>query len=646
MVADLGQATIRPSFFVGNEPEPHQLDPANSNFIARSGRALHDEPELQRVLDCLGIPLTQRLRLASRAAFHGTSFQCELLASGLVREEAYFAQMARGVGVGYLKRLDPRRLVFVDDEACIEMLGESDRILAARYLDDAGELVYLVAPSQPGWRSIARRGVREFRRRLKVVAPSVLRAALLVRSRRALTQAAQGGLSANRPECSARDVVWPWQAYGLGMLTALVPVAFATVPALALFVLHLLTVSFFIACSALRAVAAIRLRRTAPVSVSLPLSPDVPVYSVLVALYREAEVVPELLVALGKLQWPRSKLEIKLVCEEDDAETIAAINALQLNPCVEVVLVPPSLPRTKPKALAYALPLTRGQLVVLYDAEDRPHPMQLAEALQRFNEAGPELACLQAPLEVSNRRANMIANMFGFEYAALFRGLLPWLAHSRLMLPLGGTSNHFRREALQAVGGWDPYNVTEDADLGVRFARRGYRCETLQCPTREEAPEDLATWHHQRVRWFKGWMQTWLVLMRQPRALAGELSPTTFAVTQILIAGMVLSSLLHVVLLVLVAGLAIELAFGVSFGLWQSPLLVLDLISIFLGYASFLLLGWVVLSPNDRKGFWKVVLFTPIYWIMLSRAAWYALVDLVRRPHYWAKTPHRKARAL
>ena len=646
MVADLGQATIRPSFFVGDGPDSRQFDLANSNFIARSGRALHDEPELQRVLDRLGIPLTQRLWLASCAAFHGTSLQSELLASGEVEERAYFAQMAREVGVGFRENIDPRRLVFVDDEACIEMLGERDGVLAARYLDDAGQLTYLVAPNQPGWGSIARRDDREMKRRLKVVAPSTLRAALIARSRRALTREAQSGLLASRPECSARDVIWPWQAYGLGMLTSLALISLALVPGLLFVLIHFLTVSFFIACSVLRAVAAIRLPKMASAPVSLPLSPDVPVYSVLVALYREAEVVPELLVALGKLQWPRSKLEIKLVCEEDDTETIAAVNTLQLHPCVELVLVPPSLPRTKPKALAYALPLTRGQLVVLYDAEDRPHPMQLAEALQRFNEAGPELACLQAPLEVSNRRANMIANMFGFEYAALFRGLLPWLAHSRLMLPLGGTSNHFRREALQAVGGWDPYNVTEDADLGVRLARRGYRCETLQCATREDAPEELATWHQQRVRWFKGWMQTWLVHMRQPRALARELSPATFAVTQILVVGMVLSSLLHALLLIMVAGLAIELASGFSFGLWQTPLLVLDLISIFLGYASFLLLGWVVLRPIDRKGFWKVVLFTPIYWVMLSGAAWCALVDLIRRPHHWAKTPHRRARAL
>jgi cellulose synthase/poly-beta-1,6-N-acetylglucosamine synthase-like glycosyltransferase len=235
-------------------------------------------------------------------------------------------------------------------------------------------------------------------------------------------------------------------------------------------------------------------------------SHDFPVYSVLVALYKEVDVVPDLLVGLTQLRWPASKLEIKLVCEEDDPETIRAIKAHPLGSRVEVIVVPDTLPRTKPKALSYALPLTSGEFVVLYDAEDRPHPMQLLEAWHRFRDAGPDLACLQAPLQISNRGAGVIANMFGVEYAALFRRLLPWLAENRLMFPLGGTSNHFRRSALDEVGGWDPYNVTEDADLGLRLARFGYRADTISCPTLEDAPEDFRSWRLQRMRWFKGWM--------------------------------------------------------------------------------------------------------------------------------------------
>src|SRR5690606_15621773 len=181
---------------------------------------------------------------------------------------------------------------------------------------------------------------------------------------------------------------------------------------------------------------------------------DMPVYTVLVALYKEAAVVPELLVSLSRLVWPRAKLEIKLVCESDDHETLAAIRALDLRSYVEVVEVPVSLPRTKPKALSYALPLSTGDYVVIFDAEDRPHPYQLVEAWHRFRVSNENLACLQAPLVVTNGNASWLARMFAFEYSALFTIVLPWLARQRLVLPLGGTSNHFRRSALEEAGGW------------------------------------------------------------------------------------------------------------------------------------------------------------------------------------------------
>jgi cellulose synthase/poly-beta-1,6-N-acetylglucosamine synthase-like glycosyltransferase len=216
---------------------------------------------------------------------------------------------------------------------------------------------------------------------------------------------------------------------------------------------------------------------------------ELPVYSVLVALYHEAEVAPELVAALEKIDWPKSKLEIKLVCEADDHATLGALRALALPRNMEVVAVPVFGPRTKPKALAYALPLVSGEFVALYDAEDHPHPKQLLTAWQRFREAPHEVACIQAPLEIANRGAGIVARMFAFEYAALFRGMLPWLSARRLLLPLGGTSNHFCRAALEEVGGWDPYNVTEDADLGMRLARFGYRAETIACPTYESGPD-------------------------------------------------------------------------------------------------------------------------------------------------------------
>jgi cellulose synthase/poly-beta-1,6-N-acetylglucosamine synthase-like glycosyltransferase len=399
---------------------------------------------------------------------------------------------------------------------------------------------------------------------------------------------------------------------------------------------------FFLACVGLR-LAALRVAvPPRPAELPRPDPSGLPVYSVLVALYREAEVVPDLLDSLDRLDWPRDRLDVKLVCEADDAETLGAIEAAGLPRGFEVIAVPPASPRTKPKALAFALPLARGDYVVLYDAEDEPHPMQLIEAWSVFSQAAPDLACLQAPLEISNGGEGLVARLFAFEYAALFRGLLPYLSDRRRLLPLGGTSNHFRRAVLEEVGGWDPYNVTEDADLGLRLARFGYRTATTTLPTREAAPTEFRVWLPQRTRWFKGWVQTWLVHMRRPAELARELGPGSWLIAQILFAGMFVSAIVHPMLVISAVGLAINLVMQRPFSTWQSGLLALDIANIACGYASFLLLGRQTQGRADRKGFWRIVLFTPVYWMMVSLAAWRALGQLWSRPHHWEKTPHKR----
>lgn len=215
-------------------------------------------------------------------------------------------------------------------------------------------------------------------------------------------------------------------------------------PAVLFTVLHVLATAFFFACGAMRFLAACSAGRPQRGSRAPLRAAEMPVYSVLVALYREAEIVPDLVASLNRLVWPRDRLEIKLVCEADDRVTLGAIRAVDLPRHIEVVEVPPSLPRTKPKALSYVLPTVRGELVALYDAEDDPHPLQLVAAWRCFRTGGPDLASVQATLCISNAREGLIARSFALEYAALFRGLLPWLARYGLMLPLGGTSNHFR----------------------------------------------------------------------------------------------------------------------------------------------------------------------------------------------------------
>lgn len=215
------------------------------------------------------------------------------------------------------------------------------------------------------------------------------------------------------------------------------------------------------------------------------------------------------------------------------------------------------------------------------------------------------------------------------------------MADRHQVLPLGGTSNHFRRGALEDIGSWDPHNVTEDADVGVRLVRCGYRAATIALPTLEAAPEELRVWIPQRTRWLKGWLQTWLVHMRRPAALLAEVGLPTFMLIQILLAGMFFSALLHPVIFLSAIVYSILPMLGMPLSAWQVWLLGLDWAILLFSYGVFLLLGWRSLTIKERVGFPAVVLLTPAYWLLISYAAWLAAIEFIRHPHRWNKTPHK-----
>jgi cellulose synthase/poly-beta-1,6-N-acetylglucosamine synthase-like glycosyltransferase len=365
-----------------------------------------------------------------------------------------------------------------------------------------------------------------------------------------------------------------------------------------------------------------------------------PVYSIVVALYREAKAVSGLVDALRAIDYPIEKLEIILVLEPDDRETRAAIEALRLGPPFQVIVAPGRGPRTKPKALNAALPFVRGTFLAVYDAEDRPEPNQLRLALEAFVAGDDRLACVQARLTIDNTADSWLARLFTAEYAGLFDVFLPGLSAWHLPLPLGGSSNHFRTATLRQLGAWDPYNVTEDADLGMRLARFGYRTAVIPSSTYEEAPASFRPWLKQRTRWFKGWMQTWLVHMRAPRALVRDLGLAGFAVFELLVGGTVLAALVHV----LFAGhLAVELVAAAAGG-EQAPALGFHLAVLLGGYLVSAVLGLVGLVRRRLLACAWALLLMPAYWLLLSVAAWRALIQLLRDPQRWEKTEHGLAR--
>jgi cellulose synthase/poly-beta-1,6-N-acetylglucosamine synthase-like glycosyltransferase len=599
----------------------------------------------QPIFRQLGVGARTASRIARRARENRTGIHDELVAAGLAEEAAVYRAMAAGLRLGFIERVDPASSC-AGGTAAEALLGLGRRSKIALMRGEGGACLHLLAPDGLGLKALRRLLALNpsIGERIRIVAPGELRRAVIAEATPRLRESARDGLFVRRPDLSARIVANAWQGFALGVIALGLPVALVWAPAATTLAAHIAFSLFFCACAILRVLASFHARPPEVVLPPLPRVEELPVYTVLVALRRETEVVPDLLVALGKLVWPRSKLEIKLVCEADDLETLAAIRAQQLRSWVEVIEVPAGMPRTKPNALAYALPMTSGELVVLYDAEDRPHPLQLVEAWDRFRDGGADLACLQAPIRVPNGYAGLLPRAFAFEYAALFRGLLPWLASKHLMFPLGGTSNHFRRAALEHAGAWDPYNVTEDADLGLRLARYGYRAETISLPTREDAPESFAVWLPQRTRWFKGWLQTWLVHMRRPRVLLRDVGWRSFLLTQVLFLGMIVSALVHPILLASGAAFVAKWALFGELSRGESVLVGLDAANILLGYSGFLLLGWRTLRAHERAEFWKVVMFTPVYWMMMSVAAWRAVLQLRSQPHLWEKTEHKRSR--
>ncbi|MBX3570038.1 MAG: glycosyltransferase [Rhizobiaceae bacterium] len=610
-----------------------------------SDRGCPDHRQWRGILERLGVGAEEASRLCARAAQNGTDFQTELLATGNVEEDQVFREIAGELDIAYVEDVDAARLLIKPEHAAM-LLRRNGWHVPVKMEERSGRTALVVVPeriSLPSMKRLVRRHHR-LRPNLRIAAPSTLRRALIANARPMLAAQARNELYDKRPAFSARIIIDAWQGMILGMLMVCFALAVSFETSASLHGLHLVFSLFFLFCIGLRFAALTSPPQHPPRNLEDTPAGELPYYAILVALHREAEVVPQLLAALDRLVWPRSKLEVKIVCEADDQPTLSALRARWLPPHVEIVEVPAGVPRTKPKALCYALPLVRSDHLVLYDAEDRPHPLQLLEAWHAFRGAGPDLACVQAPLDVTNSSESRIAQLFAFEYRALFRGLLPFLSGRRVLLPLGGTSNHFRTEALRDVGAWDPYNVTEDADLGIRLFRLGYRTGTISLPTLEDAPTELSVWLPQRTRWFKGWLQTWLVHMRDPLALAADLGWRSFLIAQILMAGLVLSALLHPLLLVALGHTALQLSFGTPSG-WSAALLALDTLNIFCGYASFLLLGRHALAREERATFWRIVLWTPPYWMLLSAAAWRAAFHLWRRPHHWEKTPHRRTPA-
>lgn len=365
-----------------------------------------------------------------------------------------------------------------------------------------------------------------------------------------------------------------------------------------------------------------------------------PIYTVIVPMYREAASLPNLMEAMESLDYPASKLDIKLALEADDMETISAAIRLKPHHHFEIIRVPPSALRTKPKACNYALRFARGEFVTVFDADDRPEPQQLKKAVLTFRTLPADVACLQARLNYYNAGANWLTRFFSLEYTVLFHFLLYGLQRLNIPIPLGGTSNHMALAKLRELGEWDPFNVTEDADLGTRLASAGFKTAMLDSYTLEEAPAAVGAWLSQRSRWIKGYMQTWLVHMRHPRRLWHNLGWRGFLGFQCFVGlpgvAFLTAPVLWALPLLWLGGL---LKTGPAFPAWLVWLMIANLLlNFFIQWYTTLFCA--LLYRRQRRQMVVSALLYPLYLLLHSLASYKALWQLIVKPHFWEKTMH------
>lgn len=368
-----------------------------------------------------------------------------------------------------------------------------------------------------------------------------------------------------------------------------------------------------------------------------------PKVSILVPLFRETEIARALIARLMRLSYPKDLLEVVLVLEEEDDMTRTALGQIALPGWMRCVVVPDGQPRTKPRAMNFALDFCEGQIIGIFDAEDAPDPDQVSRVVRRFGQAPGKVACLQGILDYYNPCQTWLARCFTIEYASWFRVILPGLVRLGFAIPLGGTTLYFRREILEKLGGWDAHNVTEDADLGFRLARHGYRTEMLDTVTEEEANCRPLPWIRQRSRWLKGYMMTYLVHMRRPGRLYRQLGAWKFwgfqahfltALSQFLLAPVIWSFWL----------IFLGLPHPLDVYLPRSALVWLGSAFLMMEILNFIIYFSALLRTRHRYLFiWVPVmhLYAPLGIV----AAYKALYEIVLKPFFWDKTAHGLSQA-
>lgn len=606
-------------------------------------------------LDCLrGLLATEMLREASRRARQiGVTADRVLVGWQVIDDDAYVRRLAGYLGLGFedFRKFGRDDCLLSDDQFRFAL---QSGLLPLR---KKSRIIWIIAPRNNAARNLTERlaALTGTGDEIRLTTTERFNEFADRAARDPLTSNAIDGLKQRHPDLSAgpgsvqpRSISTKFRS-AIGPLAILCGLLLAPLwqliwPNLLLTCLSVLLSLAFLSFATLRLTGCLARPKTNHVTHRIP-DHELPVYSVVAGLYKEAKSVGKLIGFLRAMDYPPEKLQIILALEPDDLATRAAVARLGPTPNLQIVLAPNAGPRTKPKALNYALPFVRGSVVAVYDAEDEPEPDQLRNALQAFQTHGPDVACVQASLCINNGDDGWLARTFTAEYAGQFDVFLQGASRLKLPLPLGGSSNHFRTDVLRASGAWDAYNVTEDADLGLRLARLGWHSVMFPSTTREEAPAFLMPWLRQRTRWMKGWMQTWAVHMRAPRQLYRDIGWRGFVSINLLVGGNVVGALAYPCLLGVLAFNTAQYAAGNRTTLLQHWPDDLHLAAAMSGLVVAFATGLAGLRRRRLLRHAWVLALTPLYWLALSAAAWRALWQFVFNRYHWEKTEHGLARS-
>ncbi|WP_417243137.1 glycosyltransferase family 2 protein [Celeribacter sp.] len=475
--------------------------------------------------------------------------------------------------------------------------------------------------------------------RLAITSETALHEALLRSRQRVLADAAETRVAASE-SCREIDIKRLTRLLSLIGVVALVFIAFY--PDTAFIALTAWAVLTLVVNSGLKIAAAFVQARDAgrpKAVVARRRKPaTLPIVSVMVPLFREREITARLVKRLSRIDYPHELLDVCLVVEEDDQVTQAAVATADLPRWMRQIIVPRGQVKTKPRALNFALDFCRGSIIGIWDAEDAPEPRQLHKVVRHFENAAPDVACVQGVLDFYNARTNWLSRCFTVEYASWFRVVLPGYEKMGLVVPLGGTTLFFRRDAIEELGGWDAHNVTEDADLGLRLARHGYRTELISTVTEEEANCRTWPWIKQRSRWLKGYAMTWAVHMRSPRKLWRDLGPWRFFGVQALFLGTISQFVLAPFLWSFWA-IVLGLPHPLRDALPREAFVALGALFL-LSEVATVTVGLVATSTPKHKWLWPWVPTLHLYYPLATLAAAKGLWEIVTRPYYWDKTTH------